>query len=156
MKSITPCLWFTDDVEEVYEYYAGIFPDARLGRLLRDASGTVIAGDFVLAGHTFQAIYGGAQEFPFSEAVSFAVECDGQDEVDHYWSALTANGGTESQCGWLRDKYGLSWQIIPTEFFTLLGDPDPQRVARVTAVMLTQRKLELEPLRAAWAGATAG
>ncbi len=151
MKSITPSLWFNGDLEEAAAYYTAIFPEGKVGPILRQPDGTAISGEFSLLGQTFNAINGGP-EFPFTEAVSFVAECDSQEEVDRYWSLLTADGGQESQCGWLKDKYGLSWQIVPTEFLEMITDPDGAKVQRVIDVMLTQRKLELAPMRAAFRG----
>ncbi len=118
--------------------------------MFRQPDGTAVSADFELAGQRFDAINGGPQ-FPFTEAVSFVVECESQDEVDEYWAALT-DGGQESQCGWLKDRFGLSWQVVPLEFLAMLQDPDPARVQRVVDVMMTQSKLDLVPLRAAYEG----
>lgn len=151
MRAIVPSLWFDMNLEEAVEFYTSVFPDAKVGEMFRQPDGTVVSADFELAGQRFAAINGGPQ-FPFTEAVSFVVECDSQDEVDRYWDVLTANGGQESQCGWLKDRFGLSWQIVPTEFLKMLQDSDGTKVQRVVDVMMTQTKLDLEPLRAAYAG----
>jgi predicted 3-demethylubiquinone-9 3-methyltransferase (glyoxalase superfamily) len=151
MRAIVPSLWFDMNLEEAVEFYTSTFPDAKVGEMFRQPDGTVVSADFELAGHRFSAINGGPQ-FRFTEAVSFVVECDSQDEVDRYWDVLTANGGQESQCGWLKDRFGLSWQIVPVEFLEMLQDPDGAKVQRVVDVMMTQTKLDLGPLRAAYAG----
>jgi predicted 3-demethylubiquinone-9 3-methyltransferase (glyoxalase superfamily) len=150
MKSITPSLWFDGNLEEAARFYASVFPGSSISGEFRQGQ-NLISADFTLAGQRFTGINGGPQ-FPFTEAVSFVVECDSQEEVDHYWAALTADGGQESQCGWLKDRFGLSWQIVPTEFLAMLSGPDPAAVQRVVDVMLTQHKLELAPLRAALRG----
>lgn len=149
MKAITPSLWFDGNLEEAVAFYVSVFPDSTVGDVFRQPDGTAVSADFQLAGHRFDGINGGPQ-FPFTEAVSFIVECDSQDEVDRYWSVLTADGGQESQCGWLKDKFGLSWQIVPTEFLAMLRDADGARVQRVVDVMLTQKKLDLGALREAY------
>lgn len=150
MKPIRPSLWFDGNLDEAAQFYVSVFPDSHLSSEFRQGE-TLISADFELAGQRFNAINGGPQ-FVFTEAVSFIVECDSQEEADHYWDVLTADGGQESQCGWLKDRFGLSWQIVPTEFLDMLADPDPAAVQRVIDVMMTQRKLELEPLRAAYRG----
>ncbi|MCB7135376.1 VOC family protein [Cellulosimicrobium marinum] len=151
MRAIVPSLWFDNNLEEAIDFYATVFPDVKRGDVLRQPDGTVVSADFEIAGQRFDAINGGPQ-FPFTEAVSFVVECESQDEVDRYWDALTADGGQESQCGWLKDRYGLSWQIVPVEFLKMLQDPDAAKVQRVVDVMMTQAKLDLGPLREAFAG----
>ena len=154
MQKITPCLWFDTQAEEAANFYVSLFDDAevtRVERLNGTPSGDNVALVFFrLAGQEYMAINGGPQ-FPFTEAVSFVVECESQDEVDEYWAALT-DGGQESQCGWLKDRFGLSWQVVPVEFLAMLQDPDPARVQRVVDVMMTQAKLDLAPLRAAFDG----
>lgn len=150
MRAIVPSLWFDGNLEEAITFYASVFPDAKVGDVFRQPDGTAVSADFELAGHRFAAINGGPQ-FPFTEAVSFVVECESQDEVDEYWAALT-DGGQESQCGWLKDRFGLSWQVVPVEFLAMLQDPDPARVQRVVDVMMTQAKLDLGPLREAFDG----
>ncbi|WP_255371761.1 VOC family protein [Cellulosimicrobium sp. CUA-896] len=151
MRAIIPSLWFDGDLEDAVEFYTSVFPDAKVGDVYRQPDGTPVSASFEIAGQRFDAINGGP-EFTFTEAVSFIVECESQDEVDHYWSVLTADGGAESQCGWLKDKFGLSWQVVPVEFLAMLQDPDAAKVQRVVDVMMTQTKLDLGPLRAAYAG----
>lgn len=158
MTTITPCLWFDDDLEEAMAFYSRIFPGSRIGNVSRygDAGpgepGSVMAADFELAGLPFRAINGGPQ-FRFTEAVSFSVSCADQAEVDRYWTALLADGGEESMCGWLKDRYGLSWQVIPDGMDELFADPDPQRANRAMQAMLSMRKLDVAALRSAADGA---
>ncbi|MFF9901395.1 VOC family protein [Streptomyces longispororuber] len=158
MSTITPSLWFDDQALEAAEFYVSVFPDSKVtnvsyyGEAGPRPAGTVLTVDFELDGRRFTAINGGP-EFTFDEAVSFLIDCADQEEVDRYWSALTADGGTESQCGWLKDKYGLSWQVVPAALGELIGDPDPGRAQRAMAAMLTMRKLDVAALRAAADGA---
>lgn len=152
--TINPCLWFDSELEEAAEFYTAIFPNSAVGHLTRytDAGpgkpGTVMAGEFTLDGTTFRGINGGP-EFTFSEAVSFSVNCKDQAEVDHYWDSLLAGGGEESVCGWLKDRFGLSWQIVPTAAYDLFSDPDPARARAATEAMFKQRKIVLSELQAA-------
>jgi len=131
MPTITPSLWFDGNLEEAAEFYTSVFPNSSIGTFARyteagpGTPGEVVSGTFVLDGQEFVGINGGP-EFPFSEAVSFVVDCADQDEVDYYWNRLV-DGGEESQCGWLKDRFGLSWQIIPRRLHELLGDADPVR-----------------------------
>lgn len=153
IPTITPCLWFDDNLEEAAEFYTSVFPNSRIEGLHR----TTEAGPgepceplfamFVLDGHRFMGINGGPQ-FRFTEAVSFMISCADQDEVDHYWTRLT-EGGEESQCGWLKDRFGLSWQVTPVRLFELLDDPDPCRAAAVTRAMHGMRKIVIADLEAA-------
>ena len=151
---ISPCLWFDDQLEEAAAFYTSIFPNSSVGHLTRYSEagpgqpGAVMAGDFTLDGMTFRGINGGP-EFRFSEAVSFAVSCRDQAEVDHYWESLLSGGGEESVCGWLKDRFGLSWQIVPTAAYELFSDPDPARARAATEAMLKQRKIVLAELEAA-------
>jgi predicted 3-demethylubiquinone-9 3-methyltransferase (glyoxalase superfamily) len=153
MPAITPSLWFDNNLEEAAEFYTAVFPNSRIEELNRytDAGpgepGQVVSGTFVLDGVRFFAINGGPQ-FPFTEAVSFAVNCKDQDEVDYYWNRLT-DGGEESQCGWLKDRYGLSWQIVPQRLFELLNDPDPARATAAAKAMLGMRKIVIADLEEA-------
>jgi predicted 3-demethylubiquinone-9 3-methyltransferase (glyoxalase superfamily) len=153
MPRIIPNLWFDTEAEDVAEFYCSVFPNSRITDVLRytDAgpgpAGTVVTVDFELDGRPFTAINGGPA-FTFDEAVSFLIECADQDEVDHYWSLLT-EGGEESQCGWLKDRYGLSWQVAPTLLLGLLQDPDPARAARATEAMLGMKKIDLAAIEAA-------
>jgi predicted 3-demethylubiquinone-9 3-methyltransferase (glyoxalase superfamily) len=150
---IVPNLWFDTEALEAASFYCGIFPNSEITRVSHytDAGpgepGTVLTVDFTLDGQPYTAINGGPQ-FPFTEAVSFLVACPGQAEVDRYWDALT-DGGEGVQCGWLKDRYGLSWQICPDELGTLLGDPDPARARRAAQAMLGMVKLDIAAIRAA-------
>ena len=153
MPSITPSLWFDNDLEEAAEFYTAVFPNSSIEGFNRytDAGpgtpGDVVSGSFVLDGQRFVGINGGPQ-FPFSEAVSFEVRCVDQDEVDYYWSRLL-DGGVESQCGWLKDRFGLSWQIVPNRLFDLINESDPPRAAAATEAMLGMRKIVIAELEAA-------
>ncbi|MGW4230892.1 VOC family protein [Streptomyces sp. NBC_01102] len=152
MQKIKPCLWFDDKAQEAAEFYVSVFGgDSRVVDIsyYTEASpgeaGTVLTVDFVLAGQEYIALNGGPQ-FTFSEAVSLSVDCADQEEVDTLWAKLT-EGGEESMCGWLKDRYGLSWQIVPRVLPELLGGPDPARAERAMKAMLGMRKLDIEALR---------
>lgn len=152
---ITPCLWFDGAAEEAARFYVSLLPDSRVDSVNRapadtpsGPAGSVSTVAFTLAGRPFVAVNGGPQ-FPFTEAVSFQIACDDQAEVDHLWEALTAGGGSEGQCGWLRDRWGLSWQIVPRRLPALLGDPDPGRARRATEAMLKMHKLDIAALESA-------
>ena len=153
MPTITPNLWFDTEALEAAEFYCSIFPNSKITTVLRytDAgpgpAGEVVTVDFELDGQPYTGINGGPM-FSFSEAVSLMVNCADQAEVDRYWAALT-DGGEESQCGWLKDRYGLSWQVCPVELLGLLGDPDAGRAERATKAMLGMRKLDIAAIRAA-------
>ncbi|MBC9735266.1 VOC family protein [Nocardioides marmotae] len=153
-SSITPCLWFDDQLEEAARFYVSLFPHSSVGHLSRytDAGpgepGAVMAGDFVLDGIAFRGINGGPQ-FPFTEAVSFAISCVDQAEVDRYWEALLADGGEESMCGWIKDRFGLSWQVVPTRLYELVSDPDPARAQAAVQAMLGMRRIVVADLEAA-------
>jgi predicted 3-demethylubiquinone-9 3-methyltransferase (glyoxalase superfamily) len=149
MQRITPCLWFDTQAEEAANFYVSLFEDAKVTDV-QHLDGTP-SGDnvalvfFRLAGQDYTAINGGPQ-FPFTEAVSFSVSCEDQDEVDRLWSSLTADGGEEGQCGWLKDRFGLSWQVIPTRMGELLSDPDPERAQRAMQAMLQMQKIDVQAL----------
>jgi predicted 3-demethylubiquinone-9 3-methyltransferase (glyoxalase superfamily) len=155
---ITPNLWFDTQGLEAAEFYVSIFPNSRITHVSHcgDAgpreAGTVLSVDFELDGQPFTAINGGAQ-FTFDEAISFMVPCADQDEVDSYWSKLLTGGGEESMCGWLKYRFGVSWQVVPDELAQLLGDSDPERAERATKAMFSMRKLDVAALRAAADGA---
>ena len=151
MTTITPFLWFDDDLEEAIEFYSSVFPDAKVHGMNRSPDGTVFTAEFELAGQQFKGLNGGPH-FRFTEAISLFVECEDQEEVDRYWAALTAGGGEESRCGWLKDKYGLSWQIIPRQFMEMVSTGNPEQVQRVMAAMQTMIKLDVPALRAAYDG----
>jgi predicted 3-demethylubiquinone-9 3-methyltransferase (glyoxalase superfamily) len=153
MEKITPFLWFDTEGEDAARFYASVFPNSKIGEIARYGSagprpeGTVMTVSFELDGQRFVALNGGP-EFTFSEAVSFLVNCDTQDEVDSYWSALS-EGGEEGPCGWLKDKFGLSWQIVPNRLPELLADPDRERAQRVMEAMLKMKKIEVDELERA-------
>jgi predicted 3-demethylubiquinone-9 3-methyltransferase (glyoxalase superfamily) len=161
-QKITPMLWFDTQAEEAAQYYVSIFKDSRIGRVSRygeagpGPAGTVMTIEFVLGGQAFTAINGGPA-FTFTEAVSFVVGCGSQEEVDYYWDRLVQGGPVEAQiCGWLKDKFGVSWQIVPTLLAELMSDPDPEKATRTTKAMLQMKKLDIAVLQAAHDGATAG
>ncbi|CAB4719189.1 MAG: VOC family protein [Actinobacteria bacterium] len=150
--TISPCLWFDDQLEQAATFYTGIFPNSSLGHLARypdvdGQPGAVMAGEFVLDGLTFRAINGGPQ-FRFTEAISFSISCRDQVETDYYWDSLV-DGGTASQCGWLQDRFGLSWQIVPTRLYELVSDPDPARAQAATQAMLQMSRIVVADLEAA-------
>ncbi len=153
MPRIVPNLWFDTQAEEAAEFYVSIFPNSRVTEITRyteagpGPAGSVLTVNFELDGQLFTGINGGPQ-FPFTEAVSFVIECADQAELDHYWDRLT-DGGQEVQCGWLKDRYGLSWQVVPAGWEELMNDPDPERAARATAAMLGMVKLDIAALEAA-------
>ncbi len=151
MRSITPFLWFDDNLEEAIDLYSSIFPDAKVHGLNRLPDGKVLTADFELAGHRFRGLNGGPH-FHFNEAISLVIEVDSQDEVDRYWNALTANGGEEGMCGWLKDRFGLSWQVVPSEFLEMASDADPEKVGRVMGAMQTMQKFDIAGLRTAYEG----
>lgn len=154
MPKITPNLWFDTQGMEAAEFYCSIFPNSRITNVLHYGeagprpAGTVLTVDFELDGQPYTAINGGP-EFTFDEAVSLLIDCADQEEVDYYWSRLLADGGQESQCGWLKDKYGMSWQVVPRQLGEVLGDPDPERAQRAMKAMLGMRKIDVAALRAA-------
>jgi predicted 3-demethylubiquinone-9 3-methyltransferase (glyoxalase superfamily) len=159
---ITPCLWFDDQAEEAVSLYTSVFKNSRVVAVSRypDAGrevhgkppGSVMTVAFELDGHAFTELNGGP-EFKFNEAVSLQVECETQDEVDHYWAKLSAGGDVQAQqCGWLKDRYGLSWQIVPTALLAMVTDPDPGTARRVMQAMLQMKKLDIAGLRRASAG----
>jgi len=157
MRGITPCLWFDTEGEEAATFYTSVFPRSRITDVARYGSagprpeGMVMTVSFELDGLKFVALNGGP-EFTFSEAVSFQVFCETQDEVDSYWSTLS-EGGQEGPCGWLKDKFGLSWQIVPTRLTELLEDPDREKSQRVMAAMMEMRKIDVDALERAAAAA---
>jgi predicted 3-demethylubiquinone-9 3-methyltransferase (glyoxalase superfamily) len=153
IQKITPFLWFDHQAEEAASFYVSIFPNSRIVKTVRygpagpGPAGSVMTVEFQLDGQSFVALNGGPH-FKFNEAISFVVNCQTQDEVDRYWEKLSA-GGTEVQCGWLKDKFGLSWQIVPTVLPELLGDPDLAKAQRVMKAMLAMKKLSIPALRQA-------
>jgi predicted 3-demethylubiquinone-9 3-methyltransferase (glyoxalase superfamily) len=145
-QTITPCLWFNNNGLEAAEFYVSLFPNSQIDHLA-GPEGAPFMISFTLMGRPFQALNGGPQ-FIFTEAASFVVPCDGQAEVDHYWAALT-DGGEAGRCGWLKDRFGLSWQVVPNQLGEVLGDPDPERASRATQAMMQMSKLDLNAMRAA-------
>jgi predicted 3-demethylubiquinone-9 3-methyltransferase (glyoxalase superfamily) len=160
MTDIVPCLWFDRQGEEAANYYVSLLPDSRIDNVTRAATdypngqqGDALLVAFTLCGRPYQALNGGP-DFHFTEAISLSVGVDGQAEVDRLWDALTADGGAPGDCGWLKDKYGLSWQIVPNEMFSLMSDPDPARARRAMEAMMTMTKIDLGAIRTAANGVT--
>jgi predicted 3-demethylubiquinone-9 3-methyltransferase (glyoxalase superfamily) len=158
MPRITPNLWFDHDAEAAARFYVSLLPDSHIDSVNRapadnpsTRAGEVVTVDFTLAGQKFTGINGGPQ-FPFTEAVSFAIECEDRAEVDRLWNALTANGGSPGQCGWLKDRFGLSWQIIPRELGELMSSSDPEGSRRAMEAMLKMSKIDIDELRRAFRG----
>ncbi|MEU6812541.1 VOC family protein [Streptomyces sp. NPDC046831] len=153
----TTCLWFDGQAEEAAHFYVSVFKNSRIGRITRSTAagpgpeGSVVVVEFTANGHRFVALNGGPQ-FRFDEAISFQIHCADQEEVDHYWSKLTEGGGRPGPCGWLKDRYGVSWQVIPDGLVDMIGDPDPEKAARTTRAMLAMGKLDIAALKKAYAG----
>jgi predicted 3-demethylubiquinone-9 3-methyltransferase (glyoxalase superfamily) len=153
MQKITPCLWFDTEGEEAATFYTSLFPNSRIVDVARygsagpRAEGTVMTVTFELDGQTFIALNGGP-DFKFNEAVSFQVNCETQEEVDTFWDKLS-EGGEEGPCGWLKDRYGVSWQVIPTVLPELIADPDQEKAQRVMQAMLKMKKIEIDALERA-------
>jgi len=145
LKKITPFLWFNNQAEEAAKFYCSIFKNSTI------INANPMSATFELEGQRFIAANFGPQ-FKFNEAISFFVNCDGQEEVDYYWNSLIANGGQESRCGWLKDKFGLSWQIIPAVFNKLISDPDREKSQRVMNAMLQMNKMDVGKLQDAYDG----
>jgi predicted 3-demethylubiquinone-9 3-methyltransferase (glyoxalase superfamily) len=156
-QKITPFLWFDNQAEAAAQFYTSIFKNSKILHVSRygDAGpgpkGAVMVVNFQLAGQEFTALNGGPR-FTFSEAFSFVVNCENQKEIDEYWSKLTAGGGQESMCGWLKDKFGFSWQIVPTVLGSLMSDKDPKKANRVMQALLQMKKLDIAKLKAAAEG----
>lgn len=156
MQKITPFLWFENQAEDAMHFYTSVFKNSKVGGVTRmgdggpGSEGSVMTASFELEGLQFTALNGGPH-FKFNEAISFVVDCQSQAEVDELWEKLT-DGGEEGQCGWLKDRFGVSWQIIPSELGELLNDPDPEKAGRATEAMLQMKKIDLQALRAAHAG----
>jgi predicted 3-demethylubiquinone-9 3-methyltransferase (glyoxalase superfamily) len=161
-QKITPCLWFDTEAEEAARFYCTIFKDSRIGKISRyvdegqeihgKPAGSVMAVEFEIAGQKFAAINGGPH-FKFSEAISFQIHCEDQREVDYFWEKL-GEGGSEGPCGWLKDKYGLSWQVVPEVLFGMLMDRDRGKAERVTKAFLQMKKFDIAALERAYAGAS--
>ena len=159
-QKINPCLWFDTEAEEAAKFYCSVFKNSRVVKINRyvnegqeihgKEAGSVMAVEFEIAGQKFAALNGGPH-FKFTEAVSFQVHCEDQDEVDYFWKKLSA-GGTEGPCGWLKDKYGLSWQVVPEVLFEMLLDPDQKKTERVTNAFLQMKKFDIAALNRAYAG----
>ena len=160
VKPITPCLWFDNEAEEAARYYTGIFKNSKIGAISRygeagkevhgQKAGTVMTVQFELNGQPFTALNGGPQ-FKFNEAVSLQLYCRNQEEVDYYWDKLSKGGDPKAQvCGWLKDKYGLSWQVVPSALGGMLQDKDPEKARRVLAVMQGMKKLDIAKLKEAY------
>jgi predicted 3-demethylubiquinone-9 3-methyltransferase (glyoxalase superfamily) len=153
----TTCLWFDDQAEEAARYYVSVFKDSELGHVTRSgeagpgAADSALTVDFVLNGQRFVALNGGAQPWAFNESVSFQIHCGDQAEIDYYWNALT-DGGQEIDCGWVKDRYGLCWQVVPAQLPAWIGDPDPQKAARAMRAMLSMKKFDVAALERAHAG----
>ncbi|MEZ2389666.1 VOC family protein [bacterium RCC_150] len=157
MQKISTCLWFDTQAEEAAGFYTSLFPNSSIGEVIRSGDagpgkpGDVITVAFQIEGRDFLGLNGGPQ-FNFNESVSLVVNCDSQEEVDRYWEAFINAGGVEGQCGWLKDKFGLSWQIVPTVFTQLLGGPDTEGAARAMSAMLQMKKLDIRALQNAYDG----
>jgi predicted 3-demethylubiquinone-9 3-methyltransferase (glyoxalase superfamily) len=161
MQKITPFLWFDDQAEEAAKFYTSVFKNSKVGKITRYGeaaekaagrpAGSVMTVEFELEGQKFTALNGGPV-FKFNESISFVVNCDTQKEVDYFWEKLTADGGQASQCGWLKDKFGLSWQVVPTVLIEMLHDEDSEQSERVMKAMLQMQKIDIKTLKEAYAG----
>lgn len=151
MKKITPFLWFDTEAEEAMNLYVSIFKNSKVLGVTPGPNGTAMSVNFELEGQEFIGLNAGPQ-FKFNEAISFLVSCSSQAEVDELWEKLTADGGEEGNCGWLKDKYGLSWQIIPTALNEMLSDPDPEKAGRAMQAMLKMNKIDIQGLKQAYEG----
>ena len=159
MQKITPFLWFDDQAEEAAKFYTSIFKNSKVGKITRYGesaekaarrpAGSVMTVEFELEGQKFTALNGGPV-FKFNESISFVVNCDTQEEVDYFWEKLSADGGQESQCGWLKDKFGVSWQIVPTVLIEMLQDKDSEKSERVMKAMLQMQKIDIKTLKEAY------
>jgi predicted 3-demethylubiquinone-9 3-methyltransferase (glyoxalase superfamily) len=156
-RPFTTCLWFDGQAEEAAHFYVSVFKDSTIGRVTHypegamQPAGTVLTVDFTANGQEFVALNGGPQ-FKFTEAVSFQIFCADQEEIDYYWTKLTENGGEPGPCGWLKDRYGLSWQVVPEGLADMVGDPDPEKAARVTKAFMAMSKFDVAALEKAYAG----
>ena len=156
MTKISPCLWFDGQAEEAAKFYTAIFPNSRVDKIARSPAdnpstpaGAVLTVDFTLDGGKFIALNGGP-DFQFTEAVSFSIDCQDQAEVDRYWDALIEGGGEPSQCGWLKDRFGLSWQVVPRQLSEMFESPDRDAAKRTMEAMLKMQKLDVAKLREAY------
>lgn len=156
-NGFTTCLWFDGQAEEAAHYYVSVFKNSSIGRIARyteagpGPAGSVVTVEFVANGQRFVALNGGPQ-FTFDEAISFQIVCEDQAEIDHYWNKLTEGGGEGGPCGWLKDRYGVSWQVVPRKLIDMITDPAPEKAARTSAAMLSMGKLDLPALEKAYAG----
>lgn len=160
-QKIVPCLWFDGQAEDAAKFYVSIFPNSRVGTISRYGkegfeihgreAGTVMTAEFFLDGQRFVGLNGGPH-FKFDEAISFQIHCEDQKEVDYYWEKLTSGGGQEGPCGWLKDKFGLSWQVAPVVLLDMLMDPDASKSQRVTKAFLQMKKFDIEALKRAYDG----
>jgi predicted 3-demethylubiquinone-9 3-methyltransferase (glyoxalase superfamily) len=154
MNKVTPFLMFNDQLEAALEFYAATFPDSEIRKVARAGKdGPVTAAEFVIGGQSFMG-YNGGPHFTFSEGFSLFVDCEDQEEVDEYWDKLVEAGAKPTQCGWIKDQFGLSWQIVPRRFMELIGDKDPRKVKAVIAAMMKMVKLDVAELERAYANAT--
>jgi len=151
MNKITPFLWFDTQAEEAMNFYCSVFKNSKAGEISRGPDGKAFTVNFQLEGQDFIALNAGP-EFTFNESISMFVSCEDQAEVDYFWDKLTADGGEESMCGWLKDKYGLSWQIVPKQLGELMSDPDPVKSKRVMDAMLKMNKIIVADLQKAHGG----
>ncbi|GKQ33938.1 VOC family protein [Streptomyces sp. A012304] len=154
----TTYLWFDGQAEEAAQFYVSVFKNSSVGGVLRyteagpGPAGTVVTVDFTANGQRFVALNGGPA-FTFNEAISFQIDCADQEEIDYYWTRLTEGGGAPGSCGWLKDRFGVSWQVVPTALIEMIADPDQEKAARATKAMLSMGKLDLAALRKAYDGA---
>jgi predicted 3-demethylubiquinone-9 3-methyltransferase (glyoxalase superfamily) len=158
MSKIAPCLWFDGQAEQAAQLYTSLFPDSQIDNVNRapaenpsTGAGDVLTVDFTIAGQRFIGLNGGP-DFTFSEAISFTIDCADQAEVDRYWDALIAGGGEPSMCGWLKDRFGVSWQVIPRALPEMLGGSDPEGAARAMKAMLQMTRIDVAKLREAYEG----
>ena len=162
MRQFITNLWFDNEAEDAANFYVSVFKDGRIGHITRypkaatavsgKPEGSVLTVEFEIEGNRFVALNGGP-EFKFNESISFIIECDSQEEIDYYWDRLTADGGEESQCGWLKDKFGVSWQVTPRRLNEMMRDSDPRKVEAVAAAFMPMQKLDLATLERAYASA---
>ncbi|GAA2235856.1 MULTISPECIES: VOC family protein [Streptomyces] len=153
----TTCLWFDGQAEEAAHFYVSVFKNSSIGKIARypegapQPAGSVMTVEFTANGHRFLGLNGGP-EFRFSEAVSFMIFCENQEEIDYYWTRLTENGGEPGPCGWLKDRFGVSWQVVPDRLDAMITDPDPAKAARVTQAFMAMSKFDIAALDKAYAG----